>query len=86
MAPAPSTSLLFREVSVADSVTLKITRCGECPHHKVGHGYSLDGFDHGCDWTCSLAKREIAGFVERSSQEPKEIPNWCPLRKLEPSP
>lgn len=40
----------------------------------------MDGFDIGNDWKCKLAGREIAGFVERINQEPKKIPEWCPLR------
>jgi hypothetical protein len=62
-------------------VMLKIERCAECPHLRIGASYSLDGFDRGNDWNCDKAKREIAGFVERSSDEPKKIPAWCPLRK-----
>ncbi len=69
---------------MADSVTLTITRCGQCPHHEVGPSYSLDGFDSGNDWKCSLAKRKIAGFVESPSEEPKTIPAWCPLRRKDP--
>lgn len=63
------------------TVNLTITKCGECPHHEVGIGYSLDGWDHGSDWRCKLANRELAGFVERPSEEPKTVPKWCPLRK-----
>ena len=58
---------------------LKITKCGECPHHKVGPLYSLDGWDRGNDWTCKLANREIVGFVERPADIPSEPPKWCPL-------
>lgn len=68
---------------MADSVALTITRCGDCPHHEVGHSYSLDGFDRGNDWRCKLANKEIAGFVERPSEHPKTIPAWCPLRKTQ---
>lgn len=63
-------------------VTLRINKCGECPHRQVGPSYSLDGFDRGEDWSCSLAKKTIAEFVEwRESDQPKTIPGWCPLRK-----
>lgn len=62
-------------------VTLRINKCGECPHHGVGPYYSLDGFDMGRDWNCSLAKKQIVSFVERPSEAPKTIPAWCPLRK-----
>lgn len=64
------------------TVTLTITKCGECPHHKVGPCCSLDGFDRGNDWTCVLANREIAGFVERPSEHPKSVPSRCPLLKV----
>jgi hypothetical protein len=63
-----------------DHVNLKVTKCGECPHHKVGPSYSMDGFDRGNDWTCQLAKQEIVPFVERPSEEPRGLPVWCPLR------
>jgi uncharacterized repeat protein (TIGR04076 family) len=63
------------------TVSLTITRCGECPHHKVGSSYSLDGFDRGSDWTCVKANKVIESFVERPSQEPSSVPTWCPLRK-----
>lgn len=63
-----------------DSVTLVIATCGECPHHHIGSYYSLDGFDRGRDWNCIKANRNIAAFVEWASEEPKTIPDWCPLR------
>lgn len=65
------------------SKLLKIENCSECPFLKVGPLYSLDGFDRGCDWTCSKTNKEVAGFIERPSEEPKEIPKWCPLPKAE---
>ena len=65
----------------ARKVTLKIAKCGDCPHHDVGMGYSLDGWDHGNDWKCKLTGKVIASFVERPSEEPKTIPKSCPLLK-----
>jgi hypothetical protein len=61
-------------------VTLKIYKCAECPHLKKGPTYSLDGWDVGRDWTCEKCGKMVAGFVERVTQEPTEIPDWCPLR------
>lgn len=62
-------------------VTLKITKCGECPHLDVGMTYSMDGFDTGNDWTCKKANRSIEKFVEwRESDKPKGLPKWCPLQ------
>lgn len=63
------------------TATLVIHKCGECPHHKVGPSYSLDGFDRGNDWTCSLLGSVIVSFVERPSEQPKEVPANCPLLK-----
>jgi hypothetical protein len=64
---------------VGEHVTLKIEACAECPHLRIGAGYSLDGFDHGNDWSCNKAKRSIQKFVERDI-EVTRIPKWCPLR------
>lgn len=64
------------------AIAITITKCGECPHHEVGPCYSMDGFDRGNDWRCKLANRELVGFVERPSEEPKTVPGWCPLRKV----
>ena len=63
------------------TATLTITKCGECPHHKVGNSYSIDGWDRGEDWTCGKTGKPLAGFVERPSDEPHEVPTWCPLIK-----
>lgn len=70
---------------VSEHVVLKIHKCGECPHRRSGPLYSLDGFDRGCDWICTKAQRAIVEFVERTSDEPKAIPAWCPLREQKAS-
>jgi len=63
------------------TVSLTIARCKDCPNLHVGRLYSLDGFDRGCDWTCTAANnRAVASFVEWPRDEPKTIPRWCPLR------
>lgn len=59
---------------------LRIEKCGDCPHVKYGDSYSFDGFDRGVDWKCGKKKlKVISVFVERPSEEPKEVPEWCPL-------
>jgi len=64
-----------------DHVMLRIEKCADCPHLKIGDSYSLDGFDRGSDWLCKKARnKEIVGFVERPRDEPKKPPGWCPLR------
>ncbi len=63
------------------TATLVITKCSECPHLKVGPCYSLDGFDRGNDWSCALLGSVVVPFVERPSEEPKEVPASCPLLK-----
>ena len=68
---------------MSTSVTLTIHKCADCPHHRVGPSYSLDGFDRRNDWACAAANgRELAGFVEWPSEGDKIVPpDWCPLRK-----
>lgn len=58
---------------------LRIKKCGDCPFLEVGSLYSLDGFDRGSDWRCVKKNKIISSFIERTSEEPKEIPEWCPL-------
>jgi hypothetical protein len=59
------------------SVTLKITTCKLCPHRKVERA-----FHNGSEtWTCRQFDKVIAVDIEWSSEEPKVIPKWCPLRK-----
>jgi uncharacterized repeat protein (TIGR04076 family) len=70
-------------VKKLDAVQLTIKKCGDCPHHKVGSSYSLDGWDRGSDWTCTKAGKVIVPFVEWKREEPKGVPDWCPLRTLE---
>lgn len=63
------------------AVLLKLTHCEDCPFHKVGMGYSLDGWDHGNDWTCTKIEppKLIQEFVEWRDEV--EVPKWCPLPK-----
>ena len=58
---------------------LIINNCKECPHFKIGTSYSFDGWDRGSDWICKKADKKLAVFVEWPRDEPKEIPEWCPL-------
>ena len=66
------------------SVFLEIKQCNKCPYLKTQHVYTGDSFDHGDEWLCTKTKRKnnrIAGFVEWTRDEPKEIPEWCPLKR-----
>lgn len=58
---------------------LTIVKCGDCPHHKIGPSYSLDGWDRGSDWTCKLTEQVIVKFCERHNDEPTSVPEFCPL-------
>ena len=60
-------------------VMIPIKSCKECPHLKVGHSYSLDGFDRGEDWKCTNKNKTIMEFVEWHDKP--EIPKWCPFKK-----
>lgn len=54
-----------------------ISECGKCPFKKeertMGAGYAED-------WICTKKNKKIAGYIEWPSEEPKEIPTWCPLK------
>jgi hypothetical protein len=63
-------------------MTIKVYRkelhnCKGCPNRAtrktIGTGYALT-------WLCSAKEdREIRGYIEYPSEEPEEIPDWCPL-------
>lgn len=58
---------------------LVINNCGECPHRRIERDYAGACAEK---WVCyakSSRGRKIAGYIEWSSEEPKEIPEWCPL-------
>lgn len=55
---------------------LVLTNCKDCPHRKIERTENA-GYAH--DWICHLKDRKIAGYIEWPSEEPKEIPEWCPL-------
>ncbi len=60
--------------------TIKIENCTQCPHYHRGSYYSMDGWYRGYDGMCRLMGNKIvAVFIERPSQEPKSIPDSCPL-------
>lgn len=77
------------------SVTMKIENCGSCPHLGVEQYFTADSFEHNHNWYCKKSDRpkpettdkmEIVqqssrlAIVENKSDEPKNIPSWCPLR------
>ncbi len=76
------------------SVNLPLTTCELCPHMKSERYYTADSWEHIMQWWCSLSTRPTPpktdrtrlddtsriAFVERPSDKPKDIPEWCPLR------
>jgi hypothetical protein len=77
------------------SVKLTINNCGECPHREVARFYTADSWEHVMTWFCNKTDRpkpamtdkqkhvensSRIALVEWSRDEPKEIPEWCPLR------
>ena len=62
------------------TVYLKLETCKLCPYMKTQRTMGA-----GCaeDWICIKGEkpREIKGYIEYPSEDPKEIPEWCPLRK-----
>jgi|APSaa5957512622_1039677.scaffolds.fasta_scaffold204004_1 hypothetical protein len=77
------------------SVNLKIETCKDCPHLETERFYTADSWEHVVKWFCSKTDRPKSGttdrcerlpissdiaYVERPSEEPSKIPDWCPLR------
>ncbi len=77
------------------SVFLEIKSCRECPHRKTRRFYTADSWEHVTDWYCTKIDRPMGAstdtmpdvensnsiaHVEWSRDEPKKIPDWCPLR------
>lgn len=78
-----------------DKVFLEIKTCKDCPHLGTSRYYTADSFEHEENWFCKKTKRKAPetssamkpvrnssriAFVSWPSEEPKEIPDWCPLR------
>ena len=77
------------------SVKLVIETCKDCPNLGQERFYTADSWEHVTKWFCKKTDRPKSGttdrmphvensndiaFVERPSEEPKNIPFWCPLR------
>lgn len=56
----------------------KVEACKGCPNLEITRtikaGYAFD-------WHCKVMNKKIAGYIEYKSEEPTEIPGWCPLPK-----
>lgn len=67
------------------TVTLKLTNCQDCPHHKnVQSPYTGDSFDMvDEDTICTLAQERIVTASNRPWEVRRNstIPDWCPLTK-----
>jgi hypothetical protein len=57
-------------------IKIDIKDCSECPHFESERVYTADSFETPFKWTCTKAKRQIAGFVEWHDKI--KIPDWCP--------
>lgn len=78
------------------SVSLKLTNCLDCPHHKLHRAMPTgDSWDaHDVDVVCSLAAdthtcgdgkvkgRAISVSDRYAKREECNVPTWCPLRKV----
>lgn len=78
------------------TVTLKFDTCKDCPHLKKEQYLTSDSWDHEVTWYCGKSDRptpenrdylptvensSYIAMVARTSEEPKSIPDWCPLRE-----
>jgi hypothetical protein len=78
-----------------ETVTVKIASCKKCPNLKTERFYTADSWEHVIKWFCGKTDRPKSGssdkcghiadssdlaYVELVSEEPKKIPDWCPLR------
>jgi hypothetical protein len=59
------------------TIKLEVESCLQCP--KVKKSVTVNA---GCayDYTCTVNNKLITGYVEYESEEPKEVPEWCPLK------
>ena len=77
------------------SVNLEIKTCADCPNLGTERFYTADSWEHVTTWFCKKTTRpkpettdvqtpvknsSYIAHVERTRDEPKSIPKWCPLR------
>ncbi len=76
------------------TVMLKIATCKDCPHLDTFRYLTADSFEHTMSWFCKKTSRpkpargdwyavkdsSLIAYVDRPSEEPNNIPDWCPLR------
>lgn len=74
------------------SVTLKLTSCVDCPHHRVERDPDPDDWfcDDDVKVVCLLTKRQhntstVACRPYNTRKETSPPPDWCPLRKQSPT-
>jgi hypothetical protein len=61
---------------------LRLENCRLCPYLRAMPDYTCDSWERPIKWMCK--KRDdkiIARYIERTSEEPKDVPEWCPLRE-----
>ncbi|MFA5208646.1 MAG: hypothetical protein WC428_08450 [Candidatus Paceibacterota bacterium] len=63
---------------MATKIAIEIKDCSQCPHFDDERVYTADNFEMVFKWTCTKAKRQIAGYVETFDKVP--IPDWCPCK------
>lgn len=76
-------------------MSVTINTCKDCAHLGVTRYYTADSWEHVMTWYCRKVKRpkpettdrqkkvqnsSKIKLVEYPREEPKEIPDWCPLR------
>lgn len=77
------------------SVNIEIETCRDCPHLKTERYYTADSWEFVSTWYCGKTDRpkpestdlqdivensSRIALVERSRDEPDDVPTWCPLR------
>jgi len=56
---------------------IKIISCANCPKKVT---VATPGAGCASDWLCgAMENKKICGYIEWSSEEPKSVPEWCPL-------
>lgn len=58
-------------------ITIKVKTCRKCPFRNT------EKMPGRCavDWFCSKKNgKRIAGYIEWPSEEPNNVPEWCPFR------
>ena len=73
---------------------LRVTNCKDCPHFRTDRFYTADSWEYILNWICKKTTRPTPSFrdydpvvkdssliaqVEHARDEPKKVPDWCPI-------